>query len=318
MKTTTTPLPRLAARSSVRRTTLSLAVAATLGLAGTVSAQTTLISDNFNGTSVNTATWANGSTGSAGLTTFNGSAVTLDTNQETTARNALLSHSTEVSPFAGTLSISLNGLALTGTPNSNPISLYAVVGHLPIDNGGLATGGLAATYSTGGGGYGGTGNTGGALGLSILHYSSGSIQLQILDTGYVNGVGSYANPLGGNRVISAKPTDIVWTIDGTAGTFSVTLTGATFTTGAEAGTSSISGSFTRFTEATLGANNVSRFAIGSFNTGASILDGGAATFGDVSVITSAIAIPEPSSSAILVAALIGGFAMVRRTRRNQR
>lgn len=277
----------------------------------------TLLSDTFDGTSLNSSLWANGSTGSAGVTTFDSGSITLDTNQETTARNGLLSHNTNINPFAAPLTISLNGLSLTGTPGTNPISIYALVGHLPTDAGGLATGAQASTYSTGGGGYGGVGNTGGALGLSILQYNSANpIQLQILDTGYVDGVGSYANPLGGNRVISAIPTDILWTINGVDGTFSVTLTGATFTTGAEAGTSSISGTFTRFTEATLGDNDVARFALGSFNTGAGIIEGGAATFGDVSITQAAI--PEPSTFALLASAFVGGLVITRRQRRAQR
>ena len=311
MNTVVSALPRLAARSLLPRTAASFAA---LAVCVGIHAQTALITDDFNGTAVNTSLWANGSTNSLGLTTFNSGAVTLDTNQETTARNALLSHQTDINPFAGALTITLNGLGLTGTPGTNPISLYALVGHLPTDTGGAATGALASTYSTGGGGYGGTGRTGGALGLSILQYNStAQFQLQILDSGYVDGVGGYANPLGGNRVITAAPTDIVWTIDGANSTFTVTLTGATFTTGAEAGTNTITGSFTRFTEATLGDNDVSRFAIGSFNTGTGIVEGGAATFGNVAVMSAAI--PEPSSTALLSAAVLGTFALVRRNRR---
>ncbi len=278
--------PRLSRRGYFPRALSSLAAIAALGIAAVANAQTPLVSDDFNATSLNTGKWANGSTHSLGLTTFANGSITLDTHQQTTARNSLLSHATNINPFTGELTISLDGLSLAGVPAGNPISLVAVVGRLPADTGGAATATLAEAYTTGGGVYYTNGGTGGALGLSILRYGSGSVQLQVLDSGGVNGTGSYANALGSNRVLSAVPAKIVWTINGQSSSFTITLTGATFTTGAEAGTGTITGTFSRFTAATLGASPIARFAMGSFNTGTGITDGGAATFDHVSVTSS--------------------------------
>lgn len=274
--------PRTRGPAPFRVVAMTLALGVVLAAAPRMVAQTTLLSDDFNGGSVNTTRWSAGSTGSLGVITVSGGQVGLDTNQQTTARAALLSHSTAVNPFAAPVTISLGGLALAGTPSGNPISLHVVVGHLPADSGGSASSSLAAAYTTGGGGYYTGGGTGGALGLSILRYGSGSIQLQVLDSGGVAGTGSYANALGSNQVISGVPTGLVWTIDGAAGTFSVKLTGATFT--ATGGTTA-SGSFSRFTEATLASSggDVARLAIGAFNTGPSIIDGATATIGSVDV-----------------------------------
>ena len=204
--------------------------------------------------------------------------------------------------------MALDGLALAGTPSGNPISLHAVIGRLPADTGGPATPTLAAAYTTGGGSYYAGGGTGGALGLSILRYSSGSIQLQVLDSGGVNGTGSYANALGSNKIISNVPSALHWTINGQAGSFTVTLTGATFTTGPEAGTSTISGSFSRLTAATLTTpanGRVARLAIGAFNTGSSIIDGAAATFGGVQVSGGVTAGPPVMMGVNLSAAAFG-------------
>ncbi|MFH1498517.1 MAG: hypothetical protein ABII82_11910 [Verrucomicrobiota bacterium] len=157
-------------QKNTRKKPRRLLPAIVLGLltATVATAQVNLIADDFNGSSVDAASWAVGGTGSLGITTVAGGSVTLDTNQQTTARHALLSHSTAIDPFAGPLTLALDGLALVGTPSGNPISLHAVIGRLPADTGGPATPTLAAAYTTGGGSYYAGGGTGGALGLSIL------------------------------------------------------------------------------------------------------------------------------------------------------
>src|SRR5690606_30500206 len=82
-------------------------------------------------------------------------------------------------------------------------------------------------------------------------------------------------------ILSNAPTDIVWTIDGATSSWSVSITGATFTSLSTNqlgttidNTTSFSGTFTNFTETglTVGEDIVSRFVIGA-NNGSSTIDG---------------------------------------------
>lgn len=277
------------------------------------SAQVTLISDTFDGSSVNTGLWANGSTGSLGITTVSGGSISLDVNRQDSARNGLLAHGTNFNPFEAPMTITLNGLSLGGTTNGSPIALYAAVGRLPTDLGGVATGALASTYSAGGGGYYSTG-TGGVLGVSILKFNTGVHYLQVLDVGGSNGTGTVRNVFG-NISLSGMPTDMTWVIDGANTQFTITLEGATFTGGPGSGTNTVTGSIDHFSETVLdtGSGIVSRFVIGANNTGAtSITDGAIGTFGEVSVVS---AIPEPSTYALIASAFICGVVVLRRRTR---
>lgn len=277
------------------------------------SAQVTLLNDTFDGSSLNTGLWANGSTGSLGITTVSGGSVSLDVNREDAARNGLLAHGTNFNPFEAPITITLNGLSLGGTANGNPIALYGAVGRLPTDLGGVATGALASTYSAGGGGYYSGGGTGGVLGFSILKNSSGAHLLQVLDVGGINGTGAVTNVFG-NVGLSGMPTDMAWVIDGANAQFTITLEGATFTAGPGSGTNTVTGSIVNFSEAVLdtGSGIVSRFVIGANNTGASITDGAIAGFGEVTVVS---AIPEPSTYALIASAFICGVVVLRRRTR---
>lgn len=300
-----TRLDLSALRSSSAKSRGFLVALAAISLSAASTQAQTLLTDDFNGSSVNTSIWANGSTGSLGVTTVSGSAVNLDVNQEGTARNALLSNQTDINPFAKTLTITMTGLGLSGTPglSTQSLGLYAVVGRIPSDTGGAANAGLAATYSAGG-----SLGTGGSLGLSILNFSgsSNNWRLQVLDSGSSNPV---SNVLG-NITLSGMPTGLIWTIDGAAKTFSITLTGATFASGAFSGLSTASGSFVNFTSSSLvsGSDVVSRLAIGGNNNN-TVIDGATATFGSVLVT----AVPEPSTFALLGMAVLG-IAIVRRRR----
>lgn len=288
---------------------LALAFAAS-ALAASAGAQTVLLSDSFDGTALNATNWASGSTGSLGTATVGSGNVVIDVNQEANgARMGLASQATTFNPFASPLTVELSGLALGGNPASSFTALYALVGRLPTDTGGAATGALASTYSAGGA-YG----AGGALGISLLGFST-SFRLQILDSG------SNATVQQTQVTLSGAPTGMVWSIDGANSTWSVTLVGATFSslltnqlgvTLAAPGAATISGTFSNFTETglTVGEDIISRFVLGA-NNGTSVTDGAIATFGDV-VVTSAI--PEPSAFAAIAGLGALGCAALRRRR----
>lgn len=297
-------------RSSSASRRLALVLAASSALTATVGAQTVLLSDDFSGAALNTFNWASGSTGGLGTITVGSGNVTLDVNQQANgARVGLASHATNINPFAAPVTVELSGLALGGDPAASFNAIYATVGRLPTDTGGVATGAHASTYSAGGA-YG----TGGALGISLLGFAS-SYRLQILDSG------SSAAVQQTQVTLSGAPTGAVWTIDGGNSTWSVSLTGATFSSlltnqlgvSIAPGGASISGTFSNFTAAglTVGEDIVSRFVIGA-NNGSSVTDGAIGTFGDVLVTT---AIPEPSAFAALAGLGALGFAALRRRSR---
>ncbi|EIP97105.1 PEP-CTERM putative exosortase interaction domain-containing protein [Opitutaceae bacterium TAV1] len=295
----------------ILRSAAGLALASFL-LAASASAQTVLVSDSFPGESLNTTTWTSGSTGSQGTFGVTGGNLTIDVNRNDSARAGLVSNGHNFNPFGQSVTVALNGIGLGGTPGSSTNSLYAVIGRLPSDTGGDATGALASTYSAGSAGYG----VGGALGVSLNRYAS-EYRLQILDSG--------SSAVAQTQVVlSGAPTDIVWEIDGINSTWAITLSGATFST--LAGTNglnavissdltSITGTFSNFTEAgiTSGEDIVSRFVIGA-NNGGAVTDGAIATFGSVSVT----AVPEPSTYALLASAFFGTLVMTRRVVRRDR
>lgn len=273
----------------------------------------TLLSDTFDGSSLNTSTWAFGSNGGLGTSTLGSGNLTLDVNQQAnSARAAVLTNSTNFNPFAGALTVNLGGLALGGDPGTSFNSLYSVIGRLPTDTGGVANAGLAASYSSGGA-YG----TGGAFGVGLLGFSS-SYRIQVLDSGSEVAVKQV------QIALSNAPTDMTYTIDGAGATWTLSITGATFTgnflanglSATQVNANTITGSLINFTEAgiTSGEDIVSRFGLGA-NNGTGVIDGAIATFGDVSITQAAI--PEPSTFALLASALVGGLVVTRRQSRTQ-
>lgn len=269
-----------------------------------------LLEDSFDGSSLNTSVWTFGSNGGLGTSTVGSGSLTLDVNQQAnSARAGILTDATNFNPFTSPITVSLGGLALGGSPGTSYNSLYSVIGRLPADAGGEANAGLAASYSSGGS-YG----TGGAFGVGVLAFSS-AYRIQVLDSGSSVAVKQV------QWGITGVPTDMTYVVDGANATWTLTLTGATFT-GTAIGTNGLSASLTdantltgslfNFTAASLaaGEGSVSRFALGA-NNGTGVLDGAIATFGDVNVST----IPEPSSFALLASAFVGGLAITRRRRR---
>lgn len=276
-----------------------------------------ILYDEFAGNSVNASVWGQGSTGSTGISAVGSGLLTLDANRTTTGRNQLLTQSTNFNPFDRALTIHMSGLSLNSpgsdgdTAASGSNALTAIVGRLPDDVGGAATGALAATYSTGGGGYYASGGTGGALGLSILRFEhpTAPYRLQVLDTGGIGGVGAVRNVLG-NVNLSAMPSGLTWTINGAENTFTIELEGALFTSGPGNATNMVTGTIENFSEEVLmvGDSTISRFAIGS-NVNGNVYDGAVSTFDTVSVI------PEPSTYAVFVSLIVFGVVVYRRRRR---
>ncbi len=276
--------------------------AATLGLTTASAAQAALFSDPFESSFLNTAVWTLGSTSSLGTATVGSGNLVLDVNQETTsARTAVVTDAHNFNPFGSPVTVSLSGLSLGGNPGASFNTLYSAIGRLSTDTGGEATGAFAASYSAGGS-YG----TGGAFGVSLLGFSS-NYRIQVLDSGSDVAVKQV------QIALSGAPTGMSYTVDGVNATWTLSVTGATFTgafitNGLEANladATTINGSLINFTAASLAAGEgvVSRVILGASN-GTGVRDGAIATFGGVNVASSAI--PEPSSFAFLTSVLDDG------------
>ena len=280
----------------IRRALEAAAVAGLLFIATAASAQT--LFDDFIGSSVDTATWYPRKT-SGTIVQNDDSLIRFTTGTLTTSQRAfLVTNSINNNPFAGALTITFDNLTLAGTATENEPTwgnaFYAAVGRASTDDGAALNDTVAGKYTAVGGDY----IT--ALGLNVRKSDTATI-LQIIDRGAANHTTASFN-------LSGTPTDIVWIIDGTGGigSWSVALTGATFT---DTGLSSASGSFIKFNEAELDAagTSVSRLAFGAINVGP-VVDFTAVTLDSVTLST----VPEPSAYALILSGLVGGLILVRR------
>ncbi|MFH1500199.1 MAG: PEP-CTERM sorting domain-containing protein [Verrucomicrobiota bacterium] len=285
---TTTPTPLL-------RHALRCVVLACL-LAAPASAQVVL--DDFNGTAFDSATWYPRKT--------SGTAIVADglaqftTGALTTSQRSFVVSNNSYSPFAAPLTISFDSLVLTGTPTADAPTwgnaFYAAVGLAKTDLGAALDDSIAGKYTAVGADY----VT--ALGLNVRR-SDSNVVLQIVD----RGANAHTTT---TLTLSAVPTDIIWTIDGSGGTgtWSVNLTGATFT---DTDLSSATGTFIKFneTELAVGGGSVSRLAFGAINVGP-VLEVTGVTLDSVAIG----AVPEPSSYALFASAFVGGVVVLRRRR----
>lgn len=313
------------ARQSGRAVGLALAL---LGFAAITHAQP-LLNETFSvntaaGQSLNDATWTFGRTYSTSSATVSGGALTLNMNNTGAGRIGIVSDASNFNPFATPLSLSLNGISLnSASAETSAKAIYAVVGRLGTDQGGEVTlaSNLGANYSAGASGYGGGGTAFGislnmASGYDTTATNDSVYRLQVLDSGAALGQLQFS--------LTGMPTDINFTLNGAANTWSISLTGATFssvltnTMGAgyssatfSTGAAMISGSFVNFTSSRLlvGDDYVSRFVIGANNL-ATVTTGVIASLDGATVS----AIPEPSTYAAIFGAVIGAFVIYRRRR----
>ncbi|AHF91567.1 hypothetical protein OPIT5_16375 [Opitutaceae bacterium TAV5] len=254
----------------------------TISLASVAMTQAALtpLSDPFD--TLDTATWTASGTASANIPFVSGTPALLRMNANTTNGDysALTSVRDDFNPFAnGSLQISLSGITL-GTNNYNTAyarsTFYVAIGNTtgtPIP----AAGRLSLTIDWQKGG------TATNPATRALHLFDGGTDLTI----------------GG---LSDIPTDVVWSIDGQAKTWSVVLTGATFTSGSFAEKDTASGSFSNFTAADVTAGShlflgtkANAYGMRAWST----LDG---------VSVTATAVPEPSSAVLLVGLVSAGLA----------
>ncbi len=279
---------------------LSVAFVSSL-LAVTASAQTFV--DDFNGTSFDTNTWYPRVT--SGSATVSDGLARFATGALTTSQRAFVVSKNFYNPFDGPLTVSFNNLTLSGTPTADSPTwgnaFYAAVGRASTDLGAPLDNTVSGRYTAVGADY----VT--ALGLNVRR-SDSNVVLQIVD----RGAASHTTT---TLTLSAVPTDVIWTIDGSDGTgkWSVSLTGATFT---DSGLGVASGSFIKFNEneLTVEGGVVSRLAFGAINVGPVVAVTGV-TLDSVGV--SATAVPEPSAYGLLASALIGGFVVSRRRHANR-
>lgn len=307
-------------------------IAAALGLTAMASAQTSLLSETFSvdtavNQSLNDSNWTFGRTVGTSSATVSSGRLALSIPTTTASRVAIVSDATSYNAFQTPMRVDLNGISLTGA-ESGLKSFYAVVGRLGTDQGGeisAVDGGnmynAGANYTAGAANYGGGGT---AFGISLNMSSAydtvatndSVYRLQILESGAALGQLQFS--------LTGMPTDISFILNGVSNSWSLSLTGATFSSalvnsmGAGfnsatflSGSSTISGSFVNYTDARMlvGGDYVSRLVIGA-NNGATVTNGVYATLDGVAVS----AIPEPSTYAAIFGAVVGAFVIYRRRR----
>jgi PEP-CTERM putative exosortase interaction domain len=261
------------------------------------SASAGILFDDFDGGAVDGAVWAVRST--SGSATVGDGAITFAlASTSTSQRSLVVSRAMDFNPFAEKLTISFGGLVLGGSsaedqPNWGN-TFYAGVGRASVDTGGELTTTVLNGYSNVGNGY------ESALGLNVRR-SDTAVILAIIDRNSENHTTT-------NLTLSGVPTDVVWEIDGAAKTWSITLTGATFS---DSGDASATGSFYRFNETGLLVSEdiVSRLFFGAINVG-NLVDPTTVTLDSVGVG----AIPEPAGAALLASGLVGAAVITRRRR----
>lgn len=309
----------------------AIAIAA-LGLTAMASAQS-LLTDTFSvdtpvNQSLNDSNWTFGRTVGQSSAVVSGGQLALTVASTGTSRVGIVTDATTYNPFSTPLQVSLSGISLTGA-EAGLKSFYTVVGRLGSDPGGeiSATDGgnmynAGANYSAGASNYGGGGT---AFGISLNMASAydtaatndSVYRLQILDSGAALGQLQFS--------LTGMPTDISFVLNGAANSWSISLTGATFssalvnTMGAAGfnsatfltGSSTINGSFVNYTDSRMlvGGDYVSRLVIGT-NNGGTVTNGAYATLDGIAVS----AIPEPSTYAAIFGAVIGAFVIYRRRR----
>jgi len=296
---------------SLLSTSRTLAFLAATALATSVSAQVTLLEDNFDGVSVDAATWTTRTTSAhvGGGVSVNAGSVVLDVGNvtSTSQRSTIISNAATINPFANEITLTFSGLTVNDVPYTGGIfsgnpptevapnpaawgnAFYAAVGRANTDNGTLA---VAVKYTAVGGDY------ISALGLT-MRQSVDSVVLQVVD----RGAGNHTTT---SFTIDAMPTQITWVIDGAAGSWSLELDEGL------PSALSLNGTFVRFNEAELiaGSETISRVAVGGVNVGY-VGEGTVATLDSLSVS----AIPEPSTYALFASAFICGFVVLRRRAR---
>ncbi|AHF90290.1 hypothetical protein OpiT1DRAFT_02705 [Opitutaceae bacterium TAV1] len=259
--------------------------------------------EEFTGAAVDSSRWTEYKSGSnASLAVADGKLTAATTSTGSTNRAVIISKSSAINPFEQALRFSFSGLSISGNPGTGANAFYALLGNVDSDAAG------ANFYPTKGPS---TGNgwtslliekksvdSTDVLQLTVRERTAG---VSIIDTTYS---------------LSAMPTIIDWTIDGTGtgATWSLTLTGATLTGGSLGTTtsSSVSGTFTNFASTHLAAG--SWLALGCFNNGAVATGGTSISLDAVGV---AAAVPEPAQAVALfgVGALAAAGIVLRRIRR---
>lgn len=285
------------ARPSLRRALGAAALAVLLG--APASAQTLV--ETFDGAAIDSATWYARKT--SGTIAVSGGLASLTVGALTTSQRALLVSQDSFNPFDAPVTVTFDNLTLNGSPSTGQPTwgntFYAALGRANADAGTLNDT-IAANYSAVGNSY------LSALGLNVRR-SDTAVTLSLIDRGSTTHTTA-------NFTLSGVPTDIVWTVegdaDGVGGSWSVSLTGATFVVG-ETTPSSMSGTFLKFNEAELlnSGTPVSRLAFGAVNVGTVVTATGI-SLDSVSVG----AIPEPASFALLVSGFVGAAAISRRRR----
>ena len=256
------------------------------------SAQVTFLQDSF--TTLDTNTWTRANTGTATSFVTNGSLI-LDARETGASQRAtLISKATNFNPFlTQKITMTFSNLSITGTNGSGANGFYAFLGNT---TGGVGTGN---NYYPGGA----SSSNASYLAVQINQRTNSPFtQLVFDDRG--------ATASSGALSLSATPTSFIWEINGTNNTYTITLTGATFT---NTGLSTRTATFSNFTS--LGLSSGSYLAIGGINS--SIVTSKTIASLDDILVTAAV-IPEPSTVALLTIAGVTGLVMLNRRRRGSK
>ena len=249
-----------------------------------------ILHDTFD--TLNTTTlWDIGSTSGSGTIEVSGGNLEMQTGTTSGShRNTLLTQAASYNPYGRVLTMTASTLTVNSadTTSTGLNSFYFMIGH--ADEQLVSYYAPNRAFFDSGDGY-------GMISVTVSTSDSGS-QVQIGDVGSTYNYDTYA--------ISGIPTDITFTLDGTAETFTytLTLTGATYT---DDGGNSISGTITHFTQ-TIDATDDIYFALGDINSGAvDVITN--STLGQIDVVQ----VPEPAASGLLLA-LAALFLAIRNRR----